>query len=92
MTTTQPPNIEGFKTEIALQLGLDSRNPPLSVDDKQAASALGVKTTTLAVWRSTGRYNLPYLKVGRLVKYRISDLAEFLARRTASHTGEVDAR
>lgn len=48
-----------------------------------------MKPTTLAVWRSTGRYNLPYLKVDRLVKYRISDLAEFLARRTARHTGEV---
>ncbi|MFQ2613048.1 hypothetical protein ACK3ZS_19930 [Aeromonas caviae] len=47
-----------------------------------------MKATTLAVWRSTGRYNLPYLKVGRLVKYRISDLAEFLASRTAHHTGE----
>lgn len=82
-------NLDTIKTEIALQLGLDPQRPTAQVDDRQAASVLGVKTTTLAVWRSTGRYNLPFLKVGRLVKYRVSDLAEFLIRRTATHTGEV---
>lgn len=91
MTPTHAANISAIKAEIAAQLGFDPNNPPATVADKLAADALGVKPTTLAVWRSTGRYNLPYLKVGRLVKYRISDLAEFLARRTANHTGEVRA-
>lgn len=77
--------------EIALALGHDPLNPPVQVDDKQAAVVLGIKASTLSVWRSTGRYNLPYLKVGRLVRYRVSDLAEFLARRTTGHTGEVRA-
>ncbi|MNN99381.1 Helix-turn-helix domain protein [compost metagenome] len=49
---------------------------------------LGVKKSTLSVWRSTGRYDLKFIKVGRLVRYRISDLAEFLARRSANHTGK----
>lgn len=93
MLTSQAADIANLKNEIAAQiiaqLGLDPKNPPVNVDDKQAAEVLDVKPTTLAVWRSTGRYRLPYLKVGRLVKYRISDLAEFLARRTAHHTGEV---
>ena len=78
---------EQLKREIAAQLGFDPNNPPVSVDDKQAGEALGVKPSSLAVWRSTGRYALPYFKVGRLVRYRVSDLAEFLARRTAQHTG-----
>ena len=39
------------------------------LDDAQAAAALSVKPGTLAVWRSCGRYNLPYLKIGRLVRY-----------------------
>ncbi|MBK60360.1 MAG: DNA-binding protein [Pseudomonas sp.] len=86
-----PTNINTIKADILAALGYDGLNPPVQVDDKQAATALGVKPTTLAVWRSTGRYNLPFLKVGRLVKYRISDLAEFLERRTANHTGEVRA-
>ncbi|MBK3848114.1 helix-turn-helix domain-containing protein [Stutzerimonas xanthomarina] len=91
MNTATHIDIAALKAEISLQLGLDPQNPPVNVGDKQAAFALGVKPTTLAVWRSTGRYNLPFLKVGRLVKYRVSDLAEFLARRTANHTGEVSA-
>ncbi|WP_031429853.1 helix-turn-helix domain-containing protein [Methylomicrobium agile] len=49
---------------------------------KQAADYLGVKVSTLEVWRSTKRYNIPYVKVGRLVKYRQSDLDAFLESRT----------
>jgi len=45
---------------------------------KQAADFLGVKETTLAVWKCTGRYNLPSVKIGRLVKYRVSDLEQFI--------------
>lgn len=89
MHTTNAISIAAIKSEIAAQLGFDQKCPPVNIDDKQAAIALGVKASTLAVWRSTGRYNLPYLKVGRLVKYRIHDIAEFLVRRTANHTGEV---
>ncbi len=93
MITNHAADIAALKTEIVAQivaqLGLDPKSPPVTIADSQAAEVLDMKTNTLAVWRSTGRYNLPYLKVGRLVKYRISDLAEFLARRTANHTGEV---
>lgn len=46
---------------------------------KQAASVLGLKTEkTLAVWRCTKRYNLAYVKYGRLVRYRRSDLLAFI--------------
>ena len=93
MPTTHAADIADLKAEIIAlivsQLGFDPKAFPVHIDDKLAAEVLGVKPSTLAVWRSTGRYRLPYLKVGRLVKYRISDLAEFLARRTANHTGEV---
>ena len=89
MNTIYSGRILALKSEFAAQLGFDPNNPPVNVDDKQAAEVLAVKPTTLAVWRSTGRYNLPYFKVGRLVKYRLSDLAEFQVRRTAHHTGEL---
>jgi len=55
---------------------------------KNAAKYLGVVENTLSVWRSTGRYDLPYIKVGRLVKYRLSDLQAFLARNTKGETHE----
>lgn len=49
---------------------------------KEASNYLGVTEGTLAVWASTKRYELPYIKVGRLVKYRQSDIVEFLKKRT----------
>jgi excisionase family DNA binding protein len=48
---------------------------------KQAAAYLGVAEITLAIWKSTGRYNLPTYKIGRLVKYKKSDLDAFVAAR-----------
>lgn len=47
-----------------------------------AAAFLGVSEQTLAVWRCTKRYPLPYVKVGRLVRYKTSDLQAFLELRT----------
>jgi len=49
---------------------------------EQAAHYLGVTPRTLAVWACNKRYNLPFVKVGRLVKYRKADLDAFIARRT----------
>lgn len=48
---------------------------------QDVADRLGVSTTTLSTWRCTKRYPLPYVKVGRLVRYRLADLDAFeLAR------------
>lgn len=48
----------------------------------QAAIYLEVTESTLSVWRCTGRYNISFVKVGRLVRYRKSALDAFLDRRT----------
>ncbi len=61
-----------------------SRNRDL-VDDKAAAEILDTTPGTLSVWRSTGRYALPFVKVGRKVRYRISDLEEWIEKRTRSN-------
>ena len=52
------------------------------MDDKAAAAVLDVTPGTLSVWRSTGRYALPFVKVGRNVRYRRSDLLAWLEKRT----------
>lgn len=44
----------------------------------QAADILGVTIGTLAVWRCTARYPLPFVKIGRRVKYRLSDINNFI--------------
>lgn len=49
---------------------------------KEAADYLHITEGTLAVWRSTGRYKIPFIKVGRKVMYRKSDLDDFLCSRT----------
>ena len=44
----------------------------------EAANYLDVQPQTLAVWASTKRYNLPYIKVGRSVKYSKAALDQFI--------------
>lgn len=63
----------------------NSKSPLLCRE--QAAEYLGVKPRTLDVWASTHRYNLTFIKVGRLAKYRIEDLDAFLDRRTVNTQG-----
>ena len=48
----------------------------------ETAEVLGVQADTLAVWRTRKRYDLPYVKVGRSVRYRAKDVAEFIERQT----------
>jgi len=48
----------------------------------QAAEYLGIKPQTLSVWACSNRYNLPFIRVGRSVRYKKSDLDTFLAART----------
>jgi predicted site-specific integrase-resolvase len=52
------------------------------LDERAAADVIDVTPGTLSVWRSTGRYALPFLKVGRKVRYRRSDLLSWLEKRT----------
>lgn len=58
---------------------------PLPTDplltEQQAAPLLGVKPSTLQVWRCSKRYPLAYIKSGRLVRYRRSDIEAFLESR-----------
>lgn len=48
------------------------------VSREEAAKILGVKPGTLSVWASTKKYPLKYIKVGSKVRYKKSDLDEFL--------------
>lgn len=51
-----------------------------------AAAYLFVEPQTLAVWATTGRYSLPFIKIGRKVLYRKTDLDDFIASRTITKT------
>ena len=49
---------------------------------KETAEALRVKEQTLATWRCTGRVKIPYLKIGRSVRYPIGACREALRSMT----------
>ncbi|MDE5178896.1 helix-turn-helix domain-containing protein [Vibrio fluvialis] len=59
---------------------------PTRFNRKQAAVYLGLSEGTLAVWASTGRYQLPFVKVGRKVFYRQSDLDAFVESNVLTQT------
>ena len=56
-----------------------------------AAGYIGIPANTLQHWRTTGAQQIPFIKVGRRVMYRLSDLDEWLAQHTYKHTGEYQA-
>lgn len=58
----------------------------LLLSPNEVAEFLGVTIGTLSVWRCTGRYPLRFVKVGRCVKYRQSDVESFVNGRVYDHT------
>jgi len=58
---------------------------------QQTADTLGVRLETLAVWRCTKRYPLPYVKVGKKVFYRAEDITRFIETRLRNTEGLENA-
>ncbi len=52
------------------------------LNEIEAAELLAVTPGTLSVWRSTGRYAVPFVKVGRAVRYSRKALESWLESRT----------
>lgn len=59
---------------------------PLSFNDdvlatqEEAAALIKINASTLQKWRSTGENNIPFVKIGRSVRYRVSDLKAYVER------------
>ena len=67
---------------------MDTSNTlPTLLDERAAASRLGLSPRTLQAWRVSGGGPV-YRKVGRRVLYAVPDLAAFLDAGTRSHTSE----
>jgi excisionase family DNA binding protein len=47
----------------------------------EAARYLAVAEHTLEIWRSTKRHRIPYIKIGKNVRYRRQDLDAWLVSR-----------
>jgi len=52
------------------------------IDTVKASKLLGIPAATLAKWRSTRETEIPFIKIGRAVKYRTTDLLEFVEKNT----------
>ena len=48
------------------------------LSNEEAAAYLGIKPNTLTIWRTTKRFEIPYIQIGRKIKYKKSDLDKFL--------------
>jgi hypothetical protein len=62
------------------------------VGEKVAAEIIGIfNYKTLSNWRSDGRnLDLPYIRIGRSIRYRIGDLIEFRQRHTVGGVKAVE--
>jgi excisionase family DNA binding protein len=57
------------------------------MNNREAADYLGLKAATLNKWRCHGA-GPPFIKVGRLVRYRRADLDDFLKGRLRRSTAD----
>jgi excisionase family DNA binding protein len=64
-------------------------NPNQLLNEAQTAELIGVSPQTLSIWRCSGRYRLPYIRCGRLIRYRRSDVEAWLESRTVRTGAEL---
>ena len=85
MTHETPNTPTTTKSDLRLSKGTiaaTGATRPKLLTEAEAADYLSVEPQTLCAWRCTRRYNLPFIKVGRLVRYRPEDVEAFLESRT----------
>ena len=59
------------------------------VDTNEASSYLGLKPKTLINNRNTGKgVQIPFIKIGKAVRYKVSDLENYIEEHTFNNTGE----
>jgi excisionase family DNA binding protein len=75
-----PAKLKGLNMQSAISA--ITKHQTELLNNNSAAEYIGVKGGTLEVWRSTKRHNIPYIKCGRLVRYKKSALDLWLAART----------
>ncbi|MEQ0776194.1 helix-turn-helix domain-containing protein [Paraburkholderia tropica] len=63
---------------------MEATTPPALLTTAEAAEYIGSTPKTLEIWRSTRRFALPYVKIGRNVRYRRADLDAWIASRVVA--------
>ena len=57
----------------------------------EVADLLRIKPQTLALWRCSGRSGLKFIRIGKAIRYRESDVFDFLKRNTGTSTAALNA-
>ena len=70
---------------------LQSPPPQINLRTCEAATYLNVRPATLNQWRWTGQ-GPNYVKIGRSVRYRITDLEKYLEARVFTSTTQAQAQ
>lgn len=66
-----------MKSDKKNELVLNRTNLIDWINPKETKLFYGLSVSTLAKWRMENKY-LPYFKIGKYIKYRRSDIEEFL--------------
>ncbi len=57
-----------------------SFNDDVLATPEEASALIKINAGTLQKWRSTGENNIPFVKIGRSVRYRVTDLKAYVER------------
>ena len=63
---------------------------PKLLSTKDAAEILGISEASLIAWRCAGDYRLPIVRIGRQVKYKLSDVLSYIDSNRQTGSAALD--
>ena len=66
--------------ELLNKLGSSQHYDKVLLSTEQLADLTGNKKSTLITWRCTKTVQIPYIKIGKTVRYRLSDVLSWLKK------------
>jgi predicted DNA-binding transcriptional regulator AlpA len=75
-------------TEILNKVDNSDHYDKVFLSTGEVANITGNTTSTLATWRCTKKVNIPYIKIGKTVRYRLSDVLNYLDKMTSQEIVE----
>ncbi|WP_417212619.1 helix-turn-helix domain-containing protein [Acinetobacter venetianus] len=65
-------------------MGISKKQDTILLTNQEAAEILKISVKTLNNWRSARNGKIPFVKIGRGVRYKKSDLISYIDRQTIS--------
>ena len=75
---------QNIKNELVttMKLLMSEYKPTQLVPQEVVAEMLGLKPATLSQWRWIGDKRLPWVKLGKAVRYKLSDVEDYIDKCT----------